>query len=425
MFRRLRELKQHSFSAPVIVVAEDSSESFAIAALRCGVADFFPEPLDFESLVEALARWFPHRPVPEIELTGGEILVGNGPAMQALRAYIRKLGATDCNVLITGETGTGKELVARLIHQNSARHDYPLIAINCAAIPDALLESELFGYERGAFTGATSSNQGKLMTANRGTVFFDEIGDMSQYAQAKILRAIESKEVQRLGANRKYQTDVRILAATHHNLDDLAGTEKFRRDLYFRLNVGRVHLPPLRERKSDIPALAERIVAELNKKLGRHLEGLTAEALVQLALYDWPGNIRELKNMLERIFIMRDSGEITEDDLPYLLQGPAGSNGNSAQRGGHVSSQAGSGSPTDADAIGIDSKMPGKAENEGDLLKAVLSSCNGNKRMAAQKLHWSRMTLYRKLAKYGLKEETPRPKPTIGEEDTSGNKKLA
>lgn len=408
-FQVFLDLRNRSLTAPLLVLAEQSSESFAIASLRCGAVDYLAEPVDLEDLAHSIARWLPAKPTSASQDLTGEVLVGGSPAMQAVRAYIRKLGGSDCNVLITGETGTGKELVAQLIHQNSARRDHPLISINCAAIPDALLESELFGYERGAFTGANSSNQGKLMTANKGTVFFDEIGDMSPHAQAKILRAIESKEVQRLGANRKYQTDVRILAATHYNLDDLSGTEKFRRDLYFRLNVGRVHLPPLRERKSDIPGLVERIIADLNRKSGKHLGGFTPDALVRLVLYDWPGNIRELKNTLERIFIIREAGWITEDDLPYPLQKPLAN-----------------GAPGGCPQSGVDGAPTNSAEGELDTLKAVLTSCNGNKKMAAEKLHWSRMTLYRKLAKYKLNERLGKTSPhSVDGENLRDNDKSA
>src|SRR5439155_12106961 len=275
-------------------------------------------------------------------------------------------------VLITGETGTGKELVAQLIHQNSPRSRHPLICINCAAIPNAFLESELFGYERGAFTGAHTASQGKLMTANKGTVFFDEIGAMSPFAQAKILRAIEAKEVQRLGANRRYQTDIRILAATHHNIDDLASSQSFRRDLYFRLNVGRIHLPPLRERKADIPILVQHMIADLNLRNGSHIEGMGIEALNCLARYDWPGNVRELKNVMERIFLLRESGTIGTEDISLLIQ------------------------PQQLLAIQV------AESNELCCLREVLASCNGNKSKAAERMNWSRMTLYRKMAKYGM-----------------------
>ena len=298
------------------------------------------------------------------------MLVGGSPAMQALRAQIKRVAATDCNVLITGETGTGKELVAQLIHQNSARSKHPMICINCAAIPDTLLESELFGYERGAFTGAGAANQGKLMAANQGTVFFDEVGDMSPSAQAKVLRAIETKEVQRLGSTRRFDTDIRIMAATHHNLDTLTTPETFRRDLYFRLNVGRIYLPPLRERKADIADLVERMIPELNKKLARRIEGVTGSAIRALVHYDWPGNVRELKNVVERTFITRDTGRISEEDVSSILPSK----------------------PPPKSVTGVDSELM--------CLQEALMHCNGNKSKAAEALNCSRMTLYRKLAKY-------------------------
>ena len=372
-FRFFSELRLRQAAAPLLIVATDSSEAFAISSLRAGAAEYLTEPLELATFAQSISRWIPECTTPSMEthLTGGEVLVGASPSMQALRVHIRRVAATDCNVLITGETGTGKELVAQLIHQNSARTGYPLVCINCAAIPDSLLESELFGYERGAFTGASWTNHGKLMTANRGTVFFDEIGDMSLYAQAKILRAIETKEVPRLGATRKYNTDIRILAATHRNLDDLASAETFRRDLYFRLNVGRIHLPPLRERKADIPGLAERMVLDLNRKLGRRIEGVTKEAIGNLVQYDWPGNVRELKNVIERVFIARDSGIIEMDDLSRLLP-----------------------------RCPLQSQSAPDEELRG--LREALVICNGNKSKAAERLNWSRMTLYRKLEKYKL-----------------------
>jgi DNA-binding NtrC family response regulator len=370
----LTEFRGKLNAPPLVVLAVDGSEAFAQAALRARADDYFTSPLDLDAFQKSVSRWLPGISESALGdgLSGGEVLVGNSSLMQALRTSIRRIAITDCNVLITGETGTGKELVAQLIHQNSPRSRHPLICINCAAIPDSLIESELFGYERGAFTGAQSTSPGKLMTANKGTVFFDEIGDMSPFAQAKILRAIEAKEVQRLGATRRYQTDIRILAATHHNLDDLATSASFRRDLYFRLNVGRIHLPPLRERKADIASLVEQMMVDLNGKLGRHIEGASDGAWECLAQYDWPGNVRELKNVIERIFISRESGEIIAADLPYPIQ---------AQR---------------------PSPLQVADEKELCCLRDALTTCNGNKSRAAEQLNWSRMTLYRKLAKYGL-----------------------
>jgi DNA-binding NtrC family response regulator len=361
---------------PFIVVATRSSEDFAITSLRAGALDYLPDvnPGDFDRSISRLAPMNP----PETVVAGGDVLVGKSATMQALRQHILRVAGTDCNVLITGETGTGKDLVAQLVHQNSSRKTHTMVSINCAAIPDSLLESELFGYERGSFTGANASNKGKLMSADKGTVFFDEIGDMSSYGQAKILRVIECREVQRLGSTRQLQTDIRVLAATHHNLDDPGTSQTFRRDLYFRLNVGRIHVPPLRERKNDIPDLAARMVLDLNLRFGRQIEGITEDGICYLAQHDWPGNVRELKNVVERVFIDRDNGWITAADLRGIVQRQA------AQRRSE---------PFD----------------EMQVLRTALVSCHWNKSKAAESLNWSRMTLYRKLAKYGLTDESGEP----------------
>jgi len=304
-------------------------------------------------------------------LINNQQMIGESPPMQEIKAYIPKVASTDSNVLITGETGTGKELVAELVHTNSPRHQKPYVCVNCAAIPDSLLESELFGYERGAFTGANSSYEGKLKLANGGTVFFDEIGDMSPYAQAKILRAIENKEVQRLGGKGSIPLDVRVVAATNQDLERLMSEDKFRKDLYFRLTVTRVHLPPLRDRKEDIPLLVDHYLREFNRRFGREVEGFTEEALESLLRYDWPGNVRELKNLLEAIFVNLPSRRIPFIDLPESFRRRL------------------------SDAEGL-------PQDERDLLLSALFSTHWNMSQAAQNLHWSRMTLYRKMAKYHI-----------------------
>jgi transcriptional regulator with PAS, ATPase and Fis domain len=291
--------------------------------------------------------------------------------MQQIKAYIEKVGASDSNVLITGETGTGKELVAELIHQTSPRRPHPFVCINCAAIPDTLLESELFGYEKGAFTGANTASEGKLKLADGGAIFFDEIGDMSPYAQAKILRAIESREVYRLGGKRRIPLNVRVLAATNHDLERSVTQGQFRKDLYFRLNVARIHLPPLRERKEDIVPLCQHYLRTLNQHFGRQVEGLTDEALARLIRHDWPGNVRELKNLLEATFVNDPAQRIALADLPepFRRHCPA----------------------TDH-----------TVSDERQRLLSALFSTNWNVSKAAQQLHWSRMTIYRKLEKYHI-----------------------
>src|SRR5262249_36132846 len=250
-------------------------------------------------------------------------LIGSSLAIWKVKTYLRKVAATDSHVLITGETGTGKELAAQNIHHNSARRAKPLININRAALTDGLLESELFGYERGAFTGATSSYSGKLKLADGGTVLFDEIGDMSPYAQAKILRVIETKEVYPLGGRRSVPLDIRIIAATNRDLDQRMANSDFRQDLYFRLNVARVRLPPLRERKDDIQLLIDHYVEKFAAQFGRGIEGFSDEAMERLLSHDWPGNIRELINLIERIFIDPPQEKISIADLPRSMRYPS------------------------------------------------------------------------------------------------------
>ena len=309
-------------------------------------------------------------------LDGGGKLVGTSNSAGSMRESIRRAASTDSNVLITGETGTGKELVADLIHRNSARAKRPMVCINCAAIPDTLLESELFGYERGAFTGAVNATPGKIEQAAGGTIFFDEIGDMSPYAQAKILRAIESREVHRLGGRRPIRVDVRVIAATNRNLDDLAMNDTFRKDLYFRLNVARVHLTPLRERRSDIPILIHHYVREFNRTFRTGVRDLEAEAMDRLIAYEWPGNVRELRNVIESAFNARPAACITWIDLPEWLR----------------------------TRLGDREVFP----DEEERIISALAATNWNKSKAAEKLQWSRMTLYRKLAKYQIDPVSPR-----------------
>jgi two-component system response regulator HydG/two-component system response regulator AtoC len=307
-------------------------------------------------------------------------MIGESAPMQALQAYIGKVAVTDSHVLITGETGTGKELAAQQIHQHSPRWQQPFICVNCPAIPDSLFESELFGYERGAFTGAVTRNQGAFERADGGTLFLDEIGEMHSYAQAKILRAVEEKAVHRLGGQQRIPLNIRIIAATNQDLERLVAAGQFRPDLYFRLNVASIHLPPLRERTLDLWPLCEHYIQALNRQSEREIEGFTADVFAALLRYAWPGNVRELKNLIEAIFITAASGVITFMDLPEPFRRRLG------------------------DAAGL-------PVNEREQLLAALVSTQWNKSQAAQQLHWSRMTVYRKLRQYHLTVPRERPPP--------------
>ncbi len=364
---------------PIILVTCQGSEALAVAALRFGLKDYFQQPFSSEEFIAAVNRCILDRPSQpsSIRSRSGvpgpaerQPLIGESFQTRGIKPYLLKVAAVESHALVTGETGTGKELAARFIHQQSARRDKPLVAINCAALPDGLVESELFGYEKGAFTGAHSTYAGKLKFADGGTVIFDEIGDMSLYAQAKILRVIESKEVYPLGGKRGIPLDIRIIAATNQDLDRLVADKRFRKDLYYRLNIARVHLPPLRERKEDIPRLLTYYLEEFNALQGRALQGFTDEALELLLRYDWPGNIRELKNVIEAIFIDPPMERIAIKDLPEPIR-PQGQS---------------------------------VVLTERELLLSALCSMNWNKSKAAEQLHWSRMTLYRKMAKYHILE---------------------
>jgi two-component system response regulator HydG/two-component system response regulator AtoC len=285
--------------------------------------------------------------------------------------FVRKAAATRANVLITGETGTGKELLARLVHERSRRASGPFVSLNCAAIPDSLLESELFGYDEGAFTGAARAFEGKFRLAGDGTVLLDEVGDMSLTAQSKVLRAIDSGEIVPLGGRRAYSFNARIISATNRDLEQMTHDGLFRSDLYFRLNVVRIHVPPLRNRPEDIPCLLQYYFAKTNQDFRTSVEGFTDEVNELLLRYNWPGNVREVKNLVEAVCASHDEGTITLGMLPPDIQ---------ARIHGTV--------PT-----------PG---SERQRLINALSESGWNRSEAAKRLRWSRMTLYRKMAKYEI-----------------------
>lgn len=302
------------------------------------------------------------------DLIGGHLMVGESPSIREIKSSISKIAATDCNVLVTGETGTGKELVTELIHKNSRRAGGPLICLNCAAIPDTLAESELFGYERGAFTSAYAAYEGKLKQADGGTVLLDEIGDMSLSVQAKMLRLLDKKTVQRVGGRRDVTIDLRIIAATNQDLEGLMAAGKFRRDLYYRLKVAHISLPPLRARKEDITLLLRYFISELNARPTKQVRGISHGLVERLLQYDWPGNIRELRNMAEVCLMNLNAGMIDLVQIPKQYR----------------------------------DKLLGYSTDEKASILSTLFSTKWNKSKAAQELHWSRMTLYRKLARYHI-----------------------
>ena len=377
-----REIRRYSQGILLILIVENGSEDMVIAALRAGINDYFRKPFALDDLLTSIncclidKRCFTPPGSTEStsrNLIGCERLIGQSPSMLTIKSYLFRIAIADSTVLISGETGTGKELVAELIHKNSARNKNPFVCVNCAALPDSLVESELFGYERGAFTGAIALQRGKFELAHGGTVFLDEIGEMNPCAQAKILRTLESKEIYRLGGRKSIPLNMRIIAATNQDPERLVAEEKFRKDLYFRLNVARIHLPPLRERKEDIPYLLAHFLRELGHRFSRSVEGFTDETMAYLLHYDWPGNVRELKNLCEAIFINQPSRTIIFHDLPEPFQ--------------RLLREAES--------------LP---QDERDRLLSALLSTRWNISKAARKLHWSRMTIYRKIEKYHIKK---------------------
>lgn len=373
--RAVRTLRSTSNSLPIVLAAWEGSEQFVIDAFHGGISRYLKLPCQANELrmvLPDLGQNLPQaRDVDDSSLLRGHSpLVGTSASMCELRRYISQVAPSDSNVLITGETGTGKELVAQLIKENSDRRNRPFICLNSAAIPEALIESELFGYEKGAFTGAFGSQEGKLVAANHGTIFFDEIGDVSPGIQAKLLRAIESKKIYRLGSNRSCDLDVRILAASNQDLEAATQQNRFRTDLYYRLNVIRIEVPPLREHLEDLPVLVDFYLKRFGKKFQKRVAGLNPSALDLLAAYPWPGNIRELRNVMEATFVnLPNEPEHGKVDLPVQVTR-------------HLL------------------RSQSNAVTERTAILSALNGSNWNRTEAARRLHWSRMTLYRKMIHY-------------------------
>jgi DNA-binding NtrC family response regulator len=357
----------------ITLITKASSESVAIAALRAGVNNYIRFPSEKDMLQHCLPKEIDHHnpsPADYPPNVAFRRLVGTSQFIRQLKSDILRASSFGSNVLITGETGTGKELAAELIHENSSRRQQPLECINCAALPDTLFETELFGHEKGAFTGAINAFEGKLSLANYGTIFFDEIGDMSMMAQAKVLRICEGKPYQRLGGRKLIRPNVRFIFATNRDLDSMTAQGQFREDLFFRINVHRIHLAPLRERTEDIPVLLKDMVATLNHRYNRRVSTVPKE-LVQLFLnHDWPGNVRELLNVMEVTYSNLNSDEIQFGNLPSTFIRKV----------------------TSVTPLGYE---------QGRLLEA-LRSTDWNLSKAARRLSLSRMTIYRKMAKFQI-----------------------
>jgi len=317
---------------PVLIMTSYGSVKSAVEAMKLGAADYITKPFDHDEMLLCVSRILEQRQLLRRAQTlqaeldrnypvGG--IIGDCGAMREVFERIRKVAPTDSTVLIRGESGTGKELVARALHENSPRKDAPVVAVNCAAIPDALIESELFGHEKGAFTGAIAEHRGLLETADGGTLFLDEIGELPAAAQARLLRVLQEGEIRRVGSARARKVNVRLIAATHRDLEGRVAEGLFRSDLYFRLHVIEIQLPPLRDRGDDIAILAEFLLAKICRRLNRARVWLTPPALAAMKAYRWPGNVRELENAIERAVILCEDGQITADLLAIDVVAPA------------------------------------------------------------------------------------------------------
>ena len=386
----LTEIRKISPFVPVLMMTAYSSVKTAVEALKAGAFEYLTKPLDVEELKILVEKALEHYHLREENLVLKERLgdrfdfskiIGRSKKMKDLFESLSLVAPTDATVLILGESGTGKELVANSLHQNSPRAGQPFIKVSCAALPETLLESELFGHEKGAFTGAIARRDGRFQLAHRGTIFLDEVGEMSPPTQTKILRVLQEKEFDPLGSARTIKVDVRVIAATHKNLEKEVKEGRFREDLFYRLNVVPVSLPPLRDRKEDIPALANHFLSRFREKNRKDIKDFSGKAMDLLIRYEWPGNIRELENCIERAVIMARGEVIAPADLPPPIQALAQEKEAS---GPHF-------------PAGISLQ-----ETERALILKTLEDTGGNRSRAAEILGINRRTLQIKLKEYGI-----------------------
>jgi DNA-binding NtrC family response regulator len=396
----LASARENDPTLPVILLTAVATIELAVESMRSGAFDFLTKPFQPE-VVRATVRRACERTRllrenillkdAVVRLEGASEIYGDSPAMHEVRERIARVAPTHATALITGETGTGKEVVARAIHRNSPRAPKPFVAVNCAAFTETLLESELFGHEKGAFTGADRQRQGLFEAAHEGTLFLDEAGEMSLAAQAKLLRVLTDGQVLRVGSTRPRRVDVRVLVATHRNLEQRVKDGQFREDLFYRLAVVPIHLPPLRDRRDDIAGLSDVFCHQVATELKMPRRRLSADALEKLQHYRFPGNLRELRNLIERAYILSSHQEIGDDDLP-LGQKEAAANGN----GAHV---AGLSIPF-ADSF----DLTGVLEHaEKELIVRTLTTTHGAQAEAARRMGLSRSALAYKLTKYGIR----------------------
>jgi len=400
----LRRAHEEDPELPIVMITAHGTIDTAVEALKIGAFDYLTKPFDKDEVRQIVAKALKTRALAGAEASPGQTapgarfgIIGTSSGITDLYALLERVADTPTTVLITGESGTGKELVARALHDHSSRKDKPFIKVNCAAIPKELIESELFGYERGAFTGAVSSKPGRFELANGGTLFLDEIGEIPVEMQVKLLRALQESEFERVGGIKTMRVDVRLVAATNRDLKKLIAGGTFREDLFYRLNVVPIRLPALRERATDIPLLVEHFLGKFNERLKKHVAGTEPETLDILAGYPWPGNIRELENVIERAVLFCDAQKLRVQDLPPEV------------RGALMSPQV---PVTDAELQAALASEGGLKEHvkvamnrlERELVGRALAQTNGNVTHAARLLKISRKGLQLKMKELGLRE---------------------
>ena len=387
----VRQAQSLQPEAAVLLITGHGSVETAVDAMRNGAFDYIEKPVRLGELRTRLSRAIEDR---SLRRTNRELrqqldrrfglkgLVGQSPAMQRVYDIVRQVAPTNATVLVLGESGTGKELVAQAFHQESPRAERRFVPVNCAALSEGLIESELFGHVKGAFTGAIAPNEGRIVYADGGTLFLDEVGDMPLDTQAKLLRVLETREVQPVGGNKMRSVDIRLLAATNRDLEQRVKDGKFREDLLYRLKVVAVELPPLRERAGDVPQLIDHFLHEMAERHSREIRGISPEARAELVRYSWPGNVRELRNVMENMVLLTRSDVLDSEDVPVNVRDGART---------HTVS-------------GGDFALAGRsmAEMERALIEANLSFVDGNRQKAAALLGIGERTLYRKIKEYGL-----------------------
>jgi len=382
----LVKIKAINPAIPIIIMTAYSSVESAVEALKTGAYDYMTKPLDFDELKITISRAMDHTRLREENRLLRENLgrfdrhaiIGRSPVMVSLFETVAQVAPSEATILITGESGAGKEVIAEAIHSNSSRNKAPFIKLNCAAITETLLESELFGHEKGSFTGAYRRKEGRFRQAHGGSLFLDEVSEMSLAMQAKLLRVIQEKEFTRVGGEEVINVDVRLIAATNKDLEKEIEIKRFREDLYYRLNVVALRVPPLRERKEDIPLLAQHFLTAFSEKNQKAIKGFTPQAMDHLIRYNWPGNVRELMNAVERGVVLTRADYIDVTDIPFLRSDEPAFKGENP--------------PPD---IPLD-------EMERSTILRTLDSVNGNKSEAARRLGITRRTLHKKLKKYGV-----------------------